>query len=367
MKKLLMLILSGIMVMAVSGLIFIGCTKEGPQGPAGANGTNGKDANATCTLCHNFSDTVIVKMFQYNASKHASGSTTLEAARVGASCSGCHSHEGFLEKLQTGSTVTQAYPDAAPINCRTCHLIHTTYTPSDWTLRSVTPVHPYIDTTSTIDLTVSLNGGTPDGTSNLCGKCHQARKVSPWITNPQSDTDSLSVNSNRWGPHHGPQFLMLAGKGAFEMGSSAFGSTNHKGNATCRNCHMGSAQGDNVGGHTLIMSSTETGDNVAVCKPCHTSIGTTFDYNGVQTEIYTKFNTLKTLLGNANILDTVSTSINYMLLKGVSAAHPKKFSQKELSVFWNFQLVYADRSMGVHNHAYIRDMLDAGIAYFSAK
>ena len=136
MKRLLLLVLLGIMVMVVSGLIFIGCTKEGPQGPAGNNGTNGSDANATCTLCHNFSDTIVVKMFQYNASKHASASTIAEAARSG--CSGCHSHEGFLEKLQTGSTVTQAYADAAPINCRTCHLIHNKYTQADWALRDTT-------------------------------------------------------------------------------------------------------------------------------------------------------------------------------------------------------------------------------------
>ncbi len=362
MKRLLMLVLSGIMVMAVSGLIFIGCTKEGPQGPAGANGTNGKDANATCTNCHNFSDTVIVKIFQYDASKHAAATTIAEAARGG--CSGCHSHEGFLEKLQTGSTVTQAYNDAAPINCRTCHTIHATYTPADWALRDVTPVHPYIDTTSSIDLTVQLAGGT-DGTSNLCGKCHQARKTSPWVTNPKG-TDSLSVTSNRWGPHHGPQFLMLAGKGAFEMGSSAFRSTNHKGNATCRNCHMGPAQGNMVGGHTWTMSSSSTGDNVAVCKPCHSAIGTTFDYNGAQTTINTKYKTLMTLLGNKNIIDTVASSSTYLLLKGVSASKPKKFTQIQLAVIWNFNMVAADRSMGIHNFAYFSDMLDAGIAYMQS-
>jgi hypothetical protein len=358
MKRLLMLVLSGIMVMAVSGLIFIGCTKEGPQGPAGAAGTNGKDANATCTNCHNFGDTVIVKIFQYDASKHASASTIIEAARSG--CSGCHSHEGFLEKLQTGSTVTKAYNDAAPINCRTCHTIHSTYTPADWALRDVTPVHPYIDTTTTIDLTVQLAGGT-DGTSNLCGKCHQARKTSPWLTNPKG-TDSLSVTSTRWGPHHGPQFLMLAGKGAFEMGSSTFRSTDHKSHATCRNCHMAPAQGEAVGGHTLWMTSSETGDNVAACKPCHSAIGTSFDYNGAQTTIETKYQTLKVLLAQKNVIDTVND-----ILKGpISASKPKKFTQIQLAVVWNYFLVDADRSMGIHNYAYISDMLDAGIAYMQS-
>lgn len=358
MKKLFMLVLSGVMVIAVSGLIFIGCTKEGPQGPAGANGTNGKDANATCTQCHNFGDTVIVKIFQYDASKHASASTIVEADR--ATCSGCHSHEGFLEKLQTHSTVTQAYNDAAPINCRTCHQIHNNYNSTDWTLRDVSPVMLYIDTTKTVDLTVSIPGGKPDGTSNLCGKCHQARLTSPWVTNPKG-TDSLSVSSNRWGPHHGPQFMMLAGVGAFEMGTTTFGITKHKDVATCRNCHMGPAQGESVGGHTLWMSSSETGDNVAACKVCHSSIGTTFDFNGKQTEIQGLYNTLKVKLAQKNVLDT-----NTMLLKGVSSSKPKKFTQIQLAVYWNFSLVDADRSTGIHNYLYIKDMLNAGIAYMNS-
>jgi len=345
------------MVMAVSGLIFIGCTKEGPQGPAGANGSNGKDANATCTLCHTFSDTIVVKVFQYDASKHASASTIAEAARSG--CSGCHSHEGFLEKLQTGSTVTQAYADAAPINCRTCHLIHSTYTPADWTLRSVTPVHPYIDTTASIDLSVTTNG-IVDGTSNLCGKCHQARPAVPPLTNPKG-TDTIAITSNRWGPHHGPQFLMLAAKGAYEMGTAAFRTSPHKDKATCHDCHLGTAQGNFVGGHTLTMSSLSTGDNVAVCKPCHASIGTTFDYNGVQTEITTKLNQLKVLLVQNNILDSVN-----MVLKGsISATKPFKRPQIQLAIYWNFSMVYADRSMGVHNHLYTLDMLTDGIQYFT--
>ena len=184
---------------------------------------------------------------------------------------------------------------------------------------------------------------------------------SPWITNPKG-TDSLAVTSTRWGPHHGPQFLMLAGKGAFEMGASAFGSSNHRTNATCRNCHMGPAQGEAVGGHTLKMSSTETGDNVAACKPCHSSIGTTFDVNGRQTEIEGLYQTLKVKLAQKKVLDTITG-----ILKGpISASKPKKFTQIQLSVYWNWCMVDADRSMGVHNYVYTRDMLNAGIAYMNS-
>ena len=363
MKRLLMLVLSGIMVMAVSGLIFIGCTKEGPQGPAGANGTNGKDANATCTLCHNFGDTVIVKIFQYDASQHATGSTVFEATRT--ACAPCHSHEGFLDCVASGAdTSNQAYYNAAPINCRTCHSIHTTYTDADWALRTVAPYTARYDKSVTIDLTVpgAMPGAPSDGTSNLCGRCHQARSAAPWPTNPKG-TDSLSVTSTRWGPHHGPQSLILAGKGALEMGAAAYGSTGHKNKASCGTCHQGQAQGDLVGGHTLWMNNAEVGDNVAVCKTCHSSIGSTFDLGGKQTEIAGMYQQLKVLLAAKNILDT-----NTMLLKGpISAAKPKKFTQITLSVYWNFCLVDADRSMGVHNYKYTYDMLNSGINYMSAQ
>jgi len=125
---------------------------------------------------------------------------------------------------------------------------------------------------------------------------------------------------------------------------------------------MGPAQGDLVGGHTLWMTSAESGDNVGVCKPCHSSIGTTFDIGGKQTEIEGLYETLKVKLAEKKVLDTLT-----MLLKGpMSSTKPKKFTQIQLAVYWNFCMVDADRSMGVHNYMYIRDMLNAGITYMNS-
>jgi hypothetical protein len=36
-----------------------------------------------------------------------------------------------------------------------------------------------------------------------------------------------------------------------------------------------------------------------------------------------------------------------------------------LAIYWNFSMVYADRSIGVHNHLYTLDMLTYGIQYFT--
>ena len=353
MKKIRLTLLAVGMMVSAACLMFTSCTKEGPAGTAGKNGTDGKDANATCTQCHNFADTLIVKIFQYDASKHASGSTALEGTRT--ACAPCHTHEGFVECLTSGADTTLAPVfDAAPINCRTCHKIHTTYTNGDFALRTTESFHPRYDKTQTID----LQGA--GGSANLCARCHQARATTPWVTLPTSDVDSLKPTSSRWGPHHGPQGLMLAGKGAFEVGPVAFDNSPHRDVAACVTCHGAAAQGNAVGGHTLWVANEAEGiDNIAGCKSaaaCHPN-ATTFDIDGKQTEIAGKFAQLRLYLATAKMLDT-----NSGLLKT-----GKKYSQKQLAIFWNYLMIDADRSMGVHNYKYTRDMLDAGLTYYGGK
>ncbi len=342
-----MLTIAGGLMILAAGSIFTGCTKEGPQGTPGTNGTNGIDANATCLQCHNFSDTIVTKIFQYDASVHATGSTTFEGTRT--ACAPCHTSQGFVETaISETDTTTAAINDAAPINCRTCHQIHNSYTATDWSLRVTTPFHPKFDKTQTVDLAV--NGGS----SNLCGRCHQARAASPALTLPTSLTDSILIKSSRWGPHHGTQSLVLSGMGAFELSGSAYGTSPHKDATSCSTCHSGYTQGDLVGGHTLHMTNPEVGDNVAVCKKCHSSIGTSFDLNNDQTTILALVQQLRVKLAEDNMLDTTTD-----LLKA-----NKKYAQKKLAAFWNYQFFVADRSNGVHNFAYTRDALNASIAVF---
>ena len=151
---------------------------------------------------------------------------------------------------------------------------------------------------------------------------------------------------------------MLAGLAAFEIGGATYGNSPHRNATACVTCHGGYAQGDLVGGHTLKMENEETGDNVKVCQNagCHPE-ATDFDIDGAQTQIEGMYQTLKVQLATAGVLDT-----NTMLLKKKG-----KYTQATLAVYWNFCLVDADRSMGVHNYKYTRDMLQAGINYFNAK
>jgi hypothetical protein len=349
MKKFINLFLAAGLFVAAAGFILSSCTKEGPQGPAGANGTNGTNgtnAAATCQECHNFSDTIVAKIFQYNASKHATGSTLGEASN--ASCAPCHSSQGFEQTVASGMfNANSGITDAAPINCRTCHQIHKTYTNADWSLATTAQYKWRFDSTQTQKF-------TPDnGSANLCGRCHQTRTASPAITNPTSKTDSINITSPYWGPHHGPQSNLLAGKGAFN--DAGFGGPTHAPVISCMGCHGADAIGNYVGGHSLWMSSATTGDNITICKTCHPG-ATSFDISGDQTTITGLFNQLKVDLFDANVLDST-----HMVIK------TGKHSQADLAVYWNFMLVYADGSMGVHNFPYTRDLLNDGIHRMTSK
>jgi hypothetical protein len=351
MKNLKTLVLAAAMLFAGASVMFTSCTKEGPQGPPGANGTDGTDANATCTQCHNFGDSLVAKIVQYDASKHGTGFTFFENRNT---CAPCHTSQGFQECLKTGAdTTAYAINDPAPTNCRTCHKIHETYSTADFALRTTAPYTLRIDHSKTMDFTAD------GGSGNLCGRCHQARYTTPWLTNPTSDVDSLKPTSSRWGPHHGPQSLVLGGQGAWEVGVVPFDNSPHRDLAACVTCHGATAQGNLAGGHTLWMTNEEEGITLtAGCKTagCHPN-ATSFDIDGKQTEISGMIQTLKVQLANANMLDT-----NTMLLKT-----GKKYSQLQLAIFWNFLMVEADRSEGVHNYKYTRDMLQSGIDYYNAK
>jgi len=346
-----------------SGLIFTNCTKEGPQGPGGTAGTNGKDANATCTQCHNVSDTIVVKIFQYNASKHSKGSSLPVSTCI--ACAPCHCSQGFKECLVSNRDSTVfGFADAAPVNCRTCHNIHTSYTNVDWALKTSTFFTLRIDH----DITMNLQGGKGfgKGSANLCGRCHQACKPDPWVTNP-TGTDYLTVRSGLWGPHFGTQSLVLGAKGAFEFGTP-FASGSHKDSASCTSCH-GALCPDNLvpgnapsGGHTLnIGIALASGANPAKIigcdvAGCHLNPMTEATMEEMMAEVKAKWTILLEKLIAKNIIDAADTLVK------ASNSNPLIATQKQMACVWNFKLVQYDKSWGMHNFTYTMNMLDASIA-----
>jgi pyruvate formate-lyase activating enzyme-like uncharacterized protein len=109
---------------------------------------------------------------------------------------------------------------------------------------------------------------------------------------------------------------------------------------TCVTCHMG--DGAN---HTFA-------PNVATCTVCHAD-ATTFDINGVQTEVDGKIATLKAALTTAGLLDAQGAIV------------VGKYDEAKANALWNYIYVTKeDKSRGVHNSTYTIALLDASLATF---
>lgn len=111
---------------------------------AGCTATPEESARATagCTTCHNDTTLVFSKRMQSNGTTHMTG-RGWSYAGARASCTACHSSEGFQEMVATSMGIEnfkEATPNPSPQNCRTCHQIHTTYTRADFALKTTAPV-----------------------------------------------------------------------------------------------------------------------------------------------------------------------------------------------------------------------------------
>lgn len=321
----------------------------GPAGPAGPQGPAGQDANENCTQCHTNNTTLFARQVQYNNSVHRQGGNF---ERSDADCAGCHTHEGFLDRVANGdadmSSISPENP--SPINCRTCHQIHTTYTDADFAF------------TRTSAVTLMFGGGTFDqGEANLCASCHQGRPVEG---PPVIDGPDVEVTSSRYGVHHGPQSLVLSAQGAYEFVGSAnipSGPNTHGNPAAnadgCPTCHMAAPFGGQAGGHTWNMEyeyhGSETG-NYAGCNTgdCHDGDvdpaddwGHTFDYNGVQTEVEELLATLATELQRVGIM------------RDDHYAYTGTFPANLAAAFINWQMFEEDRSRGIHSPRYVPRVL----------
>jgi len=324
------------MIFMVVSFLIMSCTKEGPQGPAGKDGEDGKDANATCTQCHNFSDTLVAKIVQYNHSLHGTG---MNFERNDTNCAPCHTSQGFREVLETGENETsEAVSNPAPVNCRTCHMIHEIYTSEDWGIRTTDPIKLLIN-----DKVVELAGS-----ANLCGRCHQSRKPDPY---PDLETkEDITINSAYWGPHYGSMAPVIASTGAIEIpGSLSYDVTSPHINIPCYTCHGGEPYGAQAGGHTFYMSYEYHGQdrgNTAVCEGCHSGIVQySFDLNGVQTEIEGLIEQLENQLIADGLIDETLHII------------PGTYSNEQVAIVMNYLLIHYDRSLGVHNYPYTKAVL----------
>ncbi len=288
-----------------------------------------------CTVCHNDTTLVKARQVQWAGSAKATGGNF---ERNGTDCAFCHTNEGFLAGSISADTkeVAMAPENPSPIQCRTCHKIHTTYTSADWALR----------TTSSV--TLLSTGDTYDkGKSNLCVSCHQPREAT---TPPQVGDGAVEIASTRYGPHHGPQSSMLLGTGGY---GDYKGSKVHYDYTTdgCVECHMATPYGAQAGGHTFGVGyeyHEALRPNLAACDSCHSDIED-FDRNGAQTEVQALFDEAEALL------------VAKGLMKEGGSVVAQTVSSAEAGAIYNWKMVQEDRSIGIHNPAYAKFLLQTAI------
>ncbi len=295
------------------------------------------DENLQCFTCHGDQDfELVAAKGQWEHSIHASGNNADRNRNYQTSyqsCEQCHTNEGFVANL-TGAQATG--DNFSAIGCFTCHAPHTNGTLA---LRVTTPV-------------TLLDGTVFDkGAADLCASCHQSRvDVRTYVA------DSVKLSS-RFGPHHGPQGDMLVGGGGYEYSGYTYTNSAHT-NVTpdgCIDCHMKGNIAYAVGGHTFRMADAESGhDNFGGCNvgTCHNGTVTSFDVDGVQTEMLALLDTLKTELVTAGLM-TESGSPSTAIVK----------HKDSTGAVFNWTFVESDRSEGVHNTEYARGLLRSSINF----
>lgn len=316
----------------------------GPQGPQGPVGPAGQDANENCTQCHTNNEALFARQVQYENSVHRNGGNF---ERNAADCAACHTSQGFLDRIARGAMeASGTVENPAPINCRTCHKIHTTYTAADYAFTYTQPNQFLFNAGQG-----PVNFGE---VGNLCSQCHQGRTLSPM---PVPGGADVTITSSRYGYHHGPQAQILAGIGAFELDGDVVNGPMAHGNPIpnpklCATCHMASAFGSQAGGHTWKMGYELHGveeQNIAGCAQCHSTL-TSFDHVGLQTQVSEKLEELATELKRIGVMTSSGSSATGTWPADVAAA------------FVNWQMIEEDRSEGVHNPPYVIAILDGSIA-----
>ena len=358
---------------AVSALAVAACEgPEGPAGPAGPAGPQGPagppgdDAAAGCTQCHVADVSMSEKQAQYETSTHLLGG---HFERNSASCAACHTHQGFVERIAAGTmTAAEAIATPLPIDCRTCHQIHTTYTSADYALRSTDPVALF-NTDYETGSVITVDYGAAAG--NLCAQCHQGRPLTDRVAGgilPVIDGPTVEVTSSRFGLHHGPQAQVVGGIGAYEFtGSSTItgGPSTHgdpaENTKLCATCHMAeSTSGLELGSHTWRVSFDNNGvrePNVAGCNTsgCHNNFEDFTEFGDVPSQILDLLVQVEQILVDAGFKREMTPGYTYDLLS--TQVNTGVWSANLVAAMLNWQMFAEDRSLGLHNPPYARAVL----------
>ncbi len=305
-------------------------------------------SSGDCGQCHE-APPYHSKNIQWNESRHAVA-TRYPTGETRAACVRCHSGVGHIDFLD-GLPQNQQRTDYEAIVCATCHDPHDGVNPHQ--LRTVPSV--------TLQNGSLIEGG---GAGRICMNCHTSRVNGETYAN-------VTPGNSRFGPHHGPQTDMLAGKNAYEYGRFIPSSAHQTAvKDSCVTCHMQTLAANDpaknhAGEHTFKVAwDGGTPDNhtddqpvLNACQQCHGGIDT-FDFvrqdydsdgviEGVQTEVKGLMDRLGRLLPP---LDSPTVTIT------------SAYTVQQRRAAFNYMFVLEDASYGVHNTAYTVNLLKASLA-----
>jgi hypothetical protein len=385
----------------------IGCKGGGVSAASGMS-------NLDCSQCHSgnssgtFSMQVLANEAAYANSGHYNGLRKFNTVPIststgnifsfggsnamrnnGATCSQCHTGQGFVSWVTTGTAGDQE--PASPPGCFTCHNPHET---GNFSLRTQSAV-TLIDGVTTYD----------HGAGNLCVNCHHSRTAA---------SGAVTGSGTAWkssNPHHGAQSDFISGANFISFGGTYQGVSPHA-TATadsCVSCHKFDPASGNLsgtlqlGGHGFYLtgqSGTAQKDITALCKTCHTSAGSTFP----TTHSLTAASNWASLTGSAwdelaqirGLRDRllvyfygiapVNTAVAIVTGSTWTGTFPasepstlewyKDFTfagssftftnQAQAQAFWNLQLFLEDRSNGIHNPRFAAQILWDSISAINA-
>ena len=401
-----------IITLAVIAGLWEGCRESNPTEPD----LEGYAPGIICANCHNQdfnpSYDLLAKKIEYDASIHFAGGEDIQNS---ATCAGCHTNEGFLDRYDhgfanesfnlhapSGPLASQAYPQASPPGCFTCHMPHSR---GNFTVRDSGKVNIY-----TLLANQSTKVWNSTSASNLCVKCHQPRMTStPFTSTPNSwqpdpsktnATDTARIYTSRWNNHvSGEMAQTLLGFGGFEFtGYSGYTNSEHStymhGNPIgCEQCHMATVNSvDLNGGHTFTVKDTSAYSmspsyNVNGCNVsgCHSGLAATAAdaHWSKRTVIITELNQLGKMMTDTNItrkwmpagkaapwvsytvtgIDTVWSEVSKVYGSSIGASNPLVIvPAAKAGALWNLQQIYNDKSHGIHNYEYFKALLDNSIA-----
>jgi len=299
-----------------------------------------------CLGCHEIPDDLPgssahpqnLEDFHFNAHKSSGGIVMKNDP-----CFQCHVGQAFLSRvLNNGVKIGPSQvADPKGVTCAVCHDPH----------GEINPTHHYLRLYGATTIRANGQNLTVNaGKAAVCYNCHNANNALPDIT----------VDP------HGNESLMVEGVGGYDYGDATPVVVTHGDRVTdkCVTCHMTTANGTT---HRRRLFEPDTGVyNTAGCLAgdCHLpgtgmalpTTGDRFNFNGKRAEIAALMAQLQVRINSLTGHSTNETiRVNYT----------NNFAAAKLTAVnraaYNYQFVFRDGSVGVHNYPYAKKLLNASL------